>query len=337
MRWVFPLILLALTSVPSILYGKTEPLYIIERDTLQTRNFTPVINHETMVVNLGQASLTVDLDSPIPQGKFVQGKFYPAFLEDSLLPEPIFSPVAITPKKTSYLARPEILTKGDKTSFIWKGVKIPAGEAMIGQYNNFLGKPEMYWTPAGLDIFGLALRTRYTALAKGASARTLSFEYEVENGTGSEISDLVLEVFVSVKRLGEGQGSPLLDLQEIAFSPNAEVSQMTKVDGFGQPAFGAAVTHFSRTLAAGARVRFFLRLSGSPSSHPGEIWPILTVRGRSLQKPVWPPTNVKTGTPVNQGRFSYVSYNLVIRDSRLIALSPKGAKVIPARNQGGDQ
>jgi hypothetical protein len=120
---VFSILALVMVLMPCMgSGGETERLYVIERDTLQTRNFTPIINHETMLFNLGDRPLSLELNSSIPAGKFVKGKYYPAFLEESLLPDPLFSPIEVAPKKTSYLAKPEIKTAGDKTTFVWKKV-----------------------------------------------------------------------------------------------------------------------------------------------------------------------------------------------------------------------
>lgn len=310
--------------------GETERLYVIERDTLQTRNFTPIINHETMLFNLGDRPLSLELNSSIPAGKFVKGKHYPAFLEESLLPDPLFSPIEVAPKKTSYLAKPEIRTAGDKTTFVWKKVAIPPGEAMIAQYDNYLGEPSLYWSKDGLDVFGLTIRTSYSTQSKAGDGM-VSFDYELANATGSELSDLMLDVFIPLRLIGETKETTLLELKEISFSPNAEIAQVTKADGFGRATSGVSIILWSRSLAQNDKLHFFLRLIGGRTTETGEIWPIIAIRGRSLQQPLWPPTRIKMEEKVNEGRFSYVAYNLVIQDSRVLRISPQAITVVPAK------
>ncbi len=307
--------------------GESQPFYVIERDTLQTRNFTPVINHETMAINLGNRPITMGIISPIPRDKFRQGKHYPAFLEESLLPDPLFAPIEVSPTKTTYLTRPETITKGDNTSFVWKEATLPAGEALIVQYDNYFGEPDLYWKPEGLEILGLVLHTDYTARRLKESSWELSFDYELINRTGSVLKDLSLDVFVPVRQLSEEKETNFLELSQICTSPNIEASKVTRADGFGEAAYGVTVSLWTENLESNGKVHFSLRLTGSRKAKSGIIWPIVILAGRSLQKPVWPPTVINTGEPVNEGRFSYLSYNLVIQDSRVFVLSPKGFEV----------
>lgn len=312
--------------------AKEEPsaLYIIERDTLQTRNFTPIINHHTMVVNVGERPLKLELTSDIPPGKFRQGEHYPAFLEDSLLPDPLFSPIEVSPTKVSHLGQPEMVTDRDHTSFVWKEVFLSPGEAVIAQYDSFFGEPKIYWQPQGLEIFGLRVHTHYTARRLKGSSRELSFEYEVINSTGSILKDVSLEIFIPLRRIDEEKETTLLELRQICSSPNVEVSRITKVDGFGEAASGVAVTLWIEEMEANGNVNFFLRLSASQVIEAWTLWPIISLHGRSLQAPAWPPTFIKAEVPVRKGRFSYLAFNLVIQDSRVLELSPKGIKVKPA-------
>jgi hypothetical protein len=314
----------------SACFARDNDLYMIERDTLQTRNFTPIINHETMLVNRGETPLNMDLVSPVPSGKLVHSKYYPAFLEDSLLSDPLCSTIEIAPNKTSYLIKPEILEDSGGASFVWKGLTIPVGEAVIAQYDNYLGEPDMYWTKEGLDAFGLRLNTTYTTSTQGELIE-FSFVYELVNNTGSDISELSIDSFIPLQRIIESGKKPFFNLKEIGFSPNTEVSQVTKVDGFGKAASGVAVIYWARNLEAGGKARFLLKLTGTDPAKEGSIWPIIGLQGRCIQKPVWPPTRITTTDKMSEERFSYVAYNLVIQDSRVIAFTPEGLQVTRAK------
>jgi len=313
--------------------GESQPFYVIERDTLQARNFTPIINHETMAINLGNRPITMGITSPVPRNKFRQGKHYPAFLEDSLLPDPLFAPIEVAPTKTTYLTRPETITKGDSTSFVWKEVTLPAGEALIVQYDNYFGEPDLYWKPKGLEILGLVLHTDYTARRLKESSWELSFDYELINKTEGVLKDLSLDVFVPVTQLRAEKEINFLELSQICTSPNIEASKVTRTDGFGKAAYGVNVSLWTEELESHGKVHFSLRLIGSRKAKSGTIWPIVILSGRNLRKPVWPPTIINTGEPVNEGRFSYFSYNLVTQDSRVFVLSPKEIELKPARQK----
>jgi hypothetical protein len=311
-------------------------LYVIERDTLQTRNFTPIINHQTMAVNLGDQPLEMELISPIPAAKDKEGKFYPAFLEESLLPTPLFSPLEVTPKKVIYLGRPEIKKAGQGSEFVWKKVNLPGKEAVVAQYDNYLGEPDFFWRPQGLEIFGLKLHTRYEVERLDASRWRLSMRYELVNDTGSVLKDLGIEVFIPLWCQREGKEMTLLEVEEISTSPNVDHTRFTKVDGFGQAATGLGMNWRTEELQPGAQAVFFLKLTGLQATQKGSLWPIITLEGRSLQPPVWPATIIRAAKPLREGRFAYLSYNLVLQDSRAFRFSPMGVQPIQAPPKGGD-
>jgi hypothetical protein len=311
--------------------GNGAPLYVIERDTLQTRNFVPIINHETMVVNLGEADLSLQLASPVPAGKNRTGPFYPAFLEDSLLPDPLFSPVEVAAEKVSYLDRPQLVEKTGAPTFVWEQVELSAREAIIAQYDNYLGEPDFFRCPEGLNIYGLKINSRYQAIKLENGKWELAFTYMLVNETASDISDLSLEIFLPLTRHSEDgedeTGRVFLEPNQICSSPNLEVARMTRADGFGRPAAGLSALLRIEAMSAGEQRSFFIKVTGRREEQTGTLWPILSLRGRSLQPAVWPPTRIEAVPSVKERRFSYLSYNLVLQDSRVLELSPAGFRI----------
>lgn len=306
------------------------PLYIIERDTLQTRNFIPIVNHETMIVNLGDYSLNLDLVSDIPPGKFRKGPAYPAFLEESLLPDPLFAPIEVAPTKTSYLDKPDIIAQNTTASFIWRDISLPPGEALIAQYDNYYGEPELFWRKEGVNIEGVAVKTEYTTKREDETRWAISFKYAIHNKTSTTIKDLSFGIFIPSENINEDGGTtPIFKIEEICLSPDIEFSQVTRSDGFGNAAAGISVMHWKDELSPDATISFSFRLVGQQGIPNSAIWPLITIMGRSLQRAVWPPSIIKTQTPVLEGRFSYVSYNLVMRDRTRVCMSPLGITVEP--------
>jgi hypothetical protein len=324
---------LLLMAAPCAAMSQTDdaPLYIIERDTLQTRNFVAIVNHETMAVNLGEANLELDLTSPIPAGKNHSGPFYPAFLEDSLLPDPLFAPLEVAPTKVSYLDRPQQIDTDKTLSFIWPQVALPPGEAVIAQYDNFLGEKNFYHRPTGLDIFGLEIATDYRAVKQDKDRWQLTLAYTLSNDTDADLSNLVLDIFVPlIQHTGneeDKQENVLMTPEEICSSPDLEVARMTRVDGFSTAATGLAALLRLKNLEAGQQHSCFIRVVGLLESQTGTLWPILSLRGRSLQQAIWPPTQIEPKPATKESRFSYLSYNLVLQDSRVFTLSPEGFQV----------
>ncbi|MEW6620165.1 MAG: hypothetical protein AB1422_12660 [bacterium] len=302
-----------------VVYGKVKephpiPIYVIERDTLQTRNFIPVVNHETMIINLGKRSVRLDLVSKIPEGKYREGEGYPAFLEDSLLPEPLFSLKDISPKKTLYLEHPEF--DKDENAYIWKGILLPPAQNLIAQYDNYFGEYSHYWTAQGFDFQGIKIKTSYISSKLNESEWELSLSYDIENATGYQVKDFSMSVFLPVKEIRKEDEVSFIDLQQICASPNIEVSQVTKSDGYGCAAYGVMANLGTSEFDAEGKIRFFVCIAGALLPNNGSIWPTINITGRLFnQESCWPATLIKTDIPVAEEHFSYTSYNLVIKDS----------------------
>lgn len=304
------------------------PLYVIERDTLQTRNYVPIVNHQTMVVNLGDRPVKLELISKIPPGMNKKGDGYPAFLEESLLADPLFSPLEVAPKKTSYLAKPEL---AGEATYVWRNVSLPQGESVVAQYDNFFGEAGLYWRDDGFNFQGLQVKTAYHVVKRTQGGSELSLGFEVTNRTGEPVQDLGIGVFVPVRRLLRDSESTMLELDRICTSPNVEASRLTKSDGFGEAAEGVGAGLNVKELAPGKTEKFFLCLSGKAVTQAAASWPILTVTGRSIRPAVWPATIIRPDTPVSEGRFSYLAYNLVVKDRQIFRFSAGGVRVEAAK------
>lgn len=307
------------------------PLYVIERDTLQTRNYVPIVNHQTMVVNLGDRPVKLELISKIPPGMNKKGDGYPAFLEESLIADPLFSPLEVAPKKTSYLAKPELALKGTEASYSWRNVLLPPGESVVAQYDNFFGEAGHYWREDGFDFQGIQVKTDYRTEALKQGMAELSLSFEITNHTDEPLQDLGIGVFVPVRQLLQDRENTLLELDRVCSSPNVEASRLTKSDGFGEAAEGVGAGLNVKELAPGKTEKFFLCLSGKAVTQAAASWPILTVTGRSIRPAVWPATIIRPDTPVSEGRFSYLAYNLVVKDRQIFRFSAGGVRVEAAK------
>ncbi len=327
-----PLIICFTAGQPVIAADKEpSPVYVIERDTLQTRNFTPIVNHQTMVVNLSDKPLTVALTSVFPTRLHLKGNGYPAFLDDSLLSDPLFSPLEVVSKKTTYLPQPQIITQGENVSYSWNKLPLPPGESMVAQYDNYFGEHDYYWRKDGFELHGISVKSDYTIKPQKHGVIELGLRFDITNHSADAIQDFNLGVFVPVHRLLKEKNIKILKLEKICTSANIEASRLTKADGYGEAAEGVGASISIKDLQPGDTEKFYLYLSGGQTAEDVTSWPILTITGRSIRPPIWPATTVTTDSPANQGRFSYLSYNLVIKDRLRFRLSPIGSVVENAK------
>lgn len=329
---VLAMMLASFAGAPAPAAGtEPAPLYVIERDTLQTRNYVPIINHQTMVVNLGEAPVKLGLVSNIPAGKNRKGDGYPAFLEESLLAEPLFSPLEVAPRKTSYLAKPELAGTAGKPAYVWRNVPLQPGESVVAQYDNYFGEAGLYWRDDGFDFLGLGVKTDYRVEKPARDKTELSLSFEITNRTAEPVQDLGIGIFVPLRQLLKDREITMLELDRICSSPNAEASRLTKSDGFGEAAEGIGAGINIKELLPGKTEKFFLCLAGKAAPQSAASWPILTVTGRSIRPAVWPATTIKPDTPVNEARFSYLAYNLVVKDRQVFRFSPGDVGVEAAK------
>jgi hypothetical protein len=324
------LILVSIPALPAHSSDKEPlPVYIIERDTLQTRNFTPIINHQAMVINLGEKPVLLSLTSSFPTEKNKKGAGYPAFLDDSLIADPLFSPLEITPKKTSYLVQPEITVAKKEVTYLWNNVMLPPGESVVAQYDNYYGEQNYYWREDGFDFHGISVKTDYSVQQQKNGQIDLTLNFDILNNTPDTVQDFDFGVFVPVRQLLKDGDINILKLVKICTSANSESSQITKADGFGEAAEGVAASFRSKELQHGKQESFFLSISGipAPSAKVARSWPIVTVVGRSIRPAIWPATAVTSAMPINEGRFSYLSYNVVIKDHQRFVVSREASSI----------
>jgi hypothetical protein len=245
--------------------------------------------------------------------------------------DPLFSPEELSPKITGYLAIPEIAVKGDETSFVWKRVNLPAGEALIAQYDNYFDEPSAFWKNEDLEVVGLVVHTIYS-LEHQKTGHSYLFKYEIQNTNAVPVEEFLFETFVPVKIHNEQLDSTLISLTELAASPDVTPSQVTKSDGYGRASTGVSAYIWAPKLAPGEKKAFFIRLSGfSPQGAADTIWPVLILRGRLGVSPIWPRTILGGVSADNIESFYYVSYNLVMRDSKMISINNGEMKVMAAK------
>ncbi|UCH98435.1 MAG: hypothetical protein JSV88_16760 [Candidatus Aminicenantes bacterium] len=293
-----------------------ETLAIIERDTLKTRNFVPVINHETMIVNLGDDALTIDIYSDIPRGKYIKDSPFTAFGRDSLLEEDIFSPFIVPVKSHIILGKPGVKKNGDRVSYYWENVSLPPGEARSAQYENDYGKADDFYFNDGIDIAGLHIKS-YQTVEKPGKKETLyhlGISLFLENSSNRDITDMFFRVFIPTSLVLEDHGDLyfLVEPVQIRSSKNMTVTTGGMTDGFGNVTRGIDASVQTRILKAGASFGCALQIKCNKKAKKGEIYPVFSVRGRRERVRLWP-ASIIMGAPIEgRKKFHCMEYNLVI-------------------------
>ena len=304
---------------------------IVERDIPQTRNLVPIVNHEVMVVNLSDEELEIDIKSPFPKELYVRSKFYPAFGETSLIAAPVYAPYEIEVSDYTILESPSIEVKEEDVIYSWRNVKIPAGEAVIAQYDNYFGDVNQYYTEEGLKIFELAVHTSHSAELEDQSV-SLTLNYDLENKGEEDIEYLVFDAFLPYKLHLKVEEVELLEITEISASPEVELSAPMICDGFGTPANGKDAFVNAEKLSQGEHLEFFLKVRGIKRLDKGEIYPLLTIRCRIRGEQIWPPTVIEFEKELKVESFYYNECSLVIGDSKLFKLGPKSIELVEAKS-----
>lgn len=320
--------------------GKTagEIIAVIERDALQTRNFVPVINHDTMIVNLTPETMTIEIHSAIPPGKYLKDSPYSAFGTDSLLGGPMFAPFSLPIKGHIILEKPKVNRTDKGVSYYWDNVVLPSGQAVRAQYDNYYGPTSDFYFNHVMNISGLDIKSDYKVKVekeeRGEILYQLGLHLTLENAGGQDVVEMFFRVFVPFALALEDKGDLhfLVEPVDIRFSDNLKVTTISLVDGFGNAARGVEASVPIGTLKPGGTFSCVLQIDCTQKAKEGEIYPVMTILGRRQLVRAWPATIVKRVPPGTQKKFHYLLYNLVIGARRIFHINKRGITVIMAEN-----
>lgn len=297
-------------------------LVMVERDVPQTRNFDPIVNHEAMVVNISPAPVVVDIVSPIPEGFNVAGKFYPAFENESLLGVPIESPFDLKIDKYQVLGKPEIVTEGARTEFVWRRVRIGPNEAAVAQYDNYFGPRDRFSTEYGVSVADLDVRCSYSVETRGHEA-TFKLDYRLRNLGRHPLEYLMVGVFLPDTVLAESGEQQLVRVAEVSAPPSVDVDRTSMSDGLGRMAQGSDFYIREKELPPGKEIACSLRVRGTVTGS-GDIYPLMTIQAKSEGDRLWPETRLVRESPIELKTFYYRHLSLVIPDPHHFRVEPDG-------------
>lgn len=312
---------------------KKGEIAVIERDTIQTRNFIPVINHEAMVVNLTDHPLDIGIQSPLPEGKYRKDAALSAFGKASKLGAPAFSPFTVPIDDFILLEKPQVNIEGKDVSYLWKKVELPGRYAAVAQYDNYYGPLETFFKDWGMDIAGLLIGSQYT-VEKKEDIYKLSLVITLQNEGKHPVKALLFRIFVphALSLADRDEPLNLVNPVEMYGSENLTVTSSSIVDGFGNTARGVDASLQLDSLEAGTSVQLALQMDCIKEVEVGEIYPVLYIIGRRKLARLWPPTIISGAHAESNRTFHYLLYNLVIGDRRIFRLHKGGIDVVPAES-----
>lgn len=310
-----------------------ETLAVIERDTIQTRNFVPVINHEAMIVNLTDKPIIADILSPLPAEKYSKDSPLAAFGHNSLLGAPMFSPFPVPSSGHIILEKPEIKRVGQNIAYSWEKTELPPAKAVIAQYDNFYGPKTDFYRDFGLEIARLQVVGDYS-VKKTKDTYRLLLNITLKNVGDQPIEEFFFRIFLptDASLKGGGDMQTLVSMKEVWASEHVNISQSTIVDGFNRTASGIDASSQIGVIPAKSEVQCVIQVDCQKKAGTGEIYPLLYLLGRQKMIRLWPETEIKTGKELGPKKeFHYLFYNLVIPDRFIFKLTREGIGVEPAR------
>lgn len=316
---------------------KSSPsILMVERDVPQTRvGFEPIINHGTLIANLSDETIELDIESPIPKGLYVVKKFYPTFGQESLLAMPMYFPHKVDISNYKILEAPSIEKKNEETIFKWANTTITPKQAIIAQYENFFGNLDQFYTKNGLKVANLYIHTSYAAsLRDGGKTVIFNLNYRLQNKGKNDLEDVLIDFILpdTVYPNGEGSGIKLFNVIRTTASPGVKFHRGMLGDGFGKAATGTIFTIGIPRLKEGEVNSVSLKVEGERTAEQGESFPLFTFQYRLKEgERIWPPTVLKSKKKLELTKFYYIQSNLVLPDSRLFKFEPTRINVVPIR------
>jgi hypothetical protein len=311
---------------------QVHPVLLVERDVPQTRvGFDPIVNHEALIVNLSKDAITLDIESSIPEGRYVVKQFFPAFGRNTLLGMPMEYPQKIEVSKFDVLETPTIDTKSGKTVFRWKNVSIPPGQAAIAQYDNYMGPLSQYYTTSGLRILDVDIRSSYkVSFMDDGKAVVLDLSYEIENLGREELQALLMDIIVPDKAFSDGSDSltQLFETADAVASPEIQMMRGMLGDGFGKVAEGTIFNISIDSIKPGQSRTFWMKVIGKNWTKDGKSYPLISFQGQTTGSPIWPATKLKSKKKLQITTHSYRHANLILPDKRLFKFGPSEVTIV---------
>jgi len=310
-----------------------ETLAVIERDTIQTRNFVPVINHEAMIVNLTDKPIIADILSPLPAEKYSKDSPLAAFGRNSLLGAPMFSPFPVPSSGQIILEKPAVKLAGQQVVYAWEKTELPPAKAVIAQYDNFYGPKSDFYRDFGLEIARLQVISDYSVKKTKNTYRVL-LNITLKNVGDQPIEEFFFRLFLptDASLKGGGDMQALVGMEEVWASDHVNIGQSTIVDGFNRTASGIDASSQIGVIPAKSEVQCVIQMDCKKIAETGEIYPLLYLLGRQKLIRLWPGTEIKTEKDVGRKKeFQYLFYNLVIPDRFVFKLTREGIGVEQAR------
>ena len=334
---------------------QNNDLLIVERDTLQSRNLMPIINHMTMITNLSAKAQNLAIHSAVPPELDQVGAFWPKFGRDSQLELPVFPEdisTSITCTEVHYLDKPEKMTDGTP-GYRWN-VDVAPQSAVVAQYDNYYGPADRFVAGLGeLRILGLQITSHFQVNQVGDDI-VMTMTIKLSNTSKIALHDLSMKLCFP-ETIVDLRGRQLVRLYHMVryyVSPPAIYSQIGHADGFGnRVTLGHAATITQREFTAGETSQFVFEIHGKRTIPSGEIYPahFITFRDIGADR-IWPATDVFVEGKVAGTKRYYLresslfipaSWCFVLLDSTAAVVNPTTVKPtyapISTKSAGGVQ
>jgi hypothetical protein len=301
---------------------------VIERDTIQTRNFVPVVNHHALVANLSEQSLVVSIESPLLVGLYRKDGYLSAFGYDSLLGTPLFAPFTLPIEKEIQLPKPTLQYVLGAPRYIWNEARMEAKQAVVAQYDNYFGPASQFRRSDGLTVIHWRIIQRYDLKSAG---ETYDFRLNLElvNQGKEDIEEAFFRIFIpeAVALPGQNELTPIILTEDAWASESMGLARSSMSDGQGNATQGIDASQLLGVLKPGQPVPLVIRMRFHQKKTQGQIFPVLTILGRQKETRIWPATEVRGAERDEQKSFHYLFYNLVIAEDWAIFLNNKKVEI----------
>ena len=332
-----------LSFIPIDQNSGNNSLTLAERDVLSfslkpstgndPANLTPLLYHESWVMNNYDQAKTVTIINHVKKEKFNPSTGYPLFGKKYLLQQSLI-PDYLTPNNVHVLENPIFTEENDSVNFFWNNVTIGPHDAVIIAYANEYENETDIYSPDGFILPDLNLTSSYTD-----KDPVLYLNYTMTNTGKNEVHSPKFIVFFPEKI----NNTEIFQPSDITITSNCQMDIFENTsynDGTGHFSVGhMMLSHCPEYLNTTQSNNFNIKIQGN-GYHFGKLFPSLIIDyledGNLFNKNadetiLSPPDTLVSDDSLNLTRYYYYDVSIVLPEHNYFTI-PQGNYILPSLN-----
>ncbi|PID58194.1 MAG: hypothetical protein CR986_08220 [Ignavibacteriae bacterium] len=290
----------------------TSVIYVLEKDHLLGGFGNVDIYHQTLIVNRTKDSLTINVESPTPEGLARESMRSPAYGKDAFIPTDFSKYFYIPNMANDYITnKPDTSTK---ISHFWNNLKLGANDGIYIPYSNNLGKgEELFIKEFGTNSFlGLDVVSEYKIEKNMIDTSLLDIQIKQTMINTTQEDMYMVEIFLNIPRELNTKPNDTKLYELVSDTVITNLNYYLDHDcglgeGFGFfRSTGQSIDISNEFLKPQSSFEFTYRMKIKPLIEKFEIYPMYLIHLETKGKRIWPASKITYNKKVYEGKVDYL-------------------------------